>query len=439
MKKIYKEYLHFIKENPELCKKAAKELMSYLRSSSVSYHGRCVYTLLIPKIFTKTDIERFEHITKVTYGIFEKIINAFLQEPQYRNCFPFSGELKELILTERGYPSPLPIARFDIFYNEDNGDFKFCEINTDGTSAMNEDYVLNQAYALNPAHESITKEHRLQAWELYDSWVSEFADIYASYDNKVEHPYIAIADFLATGSVTEFEEFKCRFEKAGYECEVCEISQMSYDGKRLYSPKGRAVDVVYRRAVTSDVIRRIDEVRPFVNAVKDGNVCIIGAFCTQIIHNKWLFKTLHEEATLALLTEEEQAFVKKHVPYTNLLTAEACKAHDLIADKDRWLIKPLDSYASRGVFAGCGCTPDEWEAHINAAFGNDYIFQEYCPPYLTKNVSYLNDNDRISDYSNMSGLFVYNGKFKGVYSRLSTGEIISSQYNERAVPSFMLL
>ena len=63
------------------------------------------------------------------------------------------------------------------------------------------------------------------------------------------------------------------------------------------------------------------------------NVCIIGAFCTQIIHNKWLFKALHEEPTQSLLTEEERDFVKKHVPYTNILSGDYCDIKSVIAEK----------------------------------------------------------------------------------------------------------
>ena len=436
MKKIYEEYTDYIENNFNECETAAHDIMNNLRHSSVAYHGRCVYTLLIPKIFTAKDVDRFNYIVDTTYGIFKKVILEYLANPEYRKTFPFSGELEELILTERGYDFPLPIARFDIFYNEETGDFKFCEINTDGTSAMNEDYVLSGVYGKNPAHACAVQKHNLKSWELFDSWVKRFFEIYSTYKNKVENPHVAIVDFLATGSITEFEEFQRRFEKAGHKCEVCDITSLIYDGKHLYSPKGKVIDVIYRRAVTSDVIKRIDEVRPFINAVKDGNVCIIGAFCTQIIHNKWLFKALHEEATAALLTDEEREFVKKHVPYTNILSGHTCDIKSIIDEKDKWLIKPLDSYASKGVYAGIDCSPEEWEEHIRHCEDNGYIYQEYCPPYRTKNISFADGTNEIRDYTNMSGLFVYGGKFSGVYSRLSTGGIISSQYNERAVPSY---
>ena len=44
----------------------------------------------------------------------------------------------------------------------------------------------------------------------------------------------------------------------------------------------------------------------------------------------------------------------------------------------------------------------------------------------------------VADYSNLTGMFVYNGKFKGIYSRISQSEIISTQYSEMALPTVVV-
>lgn len=438
MKQIYEEYLKYINDNYDSTKRAAQNEMAYLRTSPVAYHGRCVYTLQIPKIFTETDIKRFNDITATAYGIFTKVINEYIANSDFRRLFPFSKELEELILIPSGYTCPLPIARFDIFYNEDNGDFKFCEINTDGTSAMLEDYILNTVSYMNPAHEFVSKCHTFSSWELFDSWVKTFSDIYAQYKYKKDNTYVAIVDFLEGGSITEFDEFQKRFQKAGYECEICEITELTYTNNKLISPSGHVIDVIYRRAVTSDIMKHLNDVKPFIDAVKNQSVCIIGAFRTQIIHNKWIFKLLHDENVLALMTDCEKDFIKAHIPFTGLLADGHCDIDELISSKDKWIVKPLDSYASKGVYAGCDFSASEWSDILKASINNDYIYQEYCPPYRTKNICFVDNDPVIKDYTNMSGLFVYDGKFSGVYSRLSDGGIISSQYNERSVPSLKL-
>ncbi|MCF0121794.1 MAG: glutathionylspermidine synthase family protein [Lachnospiraceae bacterium] len=438
MESIRKQYQQIIEENFEENYQAALKIKDYLEHSSVAYHGRCVRTLQIPKIFTPEVAEKYKKIVTVTYAILKKVIREYLKNPEYRKLFPFSRELENLILLPRGYNSLLPIARFDIFFNEKNHSFKFCEINTDGTSAMNEDYVLNQALKLNPAHQKMKQRYTFSSYELYDSWVQTFLNIYDTYKRKVDHPHVAIVDFLENASITEFEEFQRRFEKAGVCCEICEITEMDYRNHVLYSPSGCPVDAVYRRAVTTDICAAFDYIQPFLTAVQEQAVCLIGSFCTQIIHNKLLFKLLREEPTLSLLDSLERDFVKKHIPYTNLLDEQHCSKKEILRTKDRWLIKPLDSYASRGVYAGCDDTPEQWRQHVEASFNHSYIYQEYCHPYQTKNICLVEEPKCFKEYTNMSGLFVYDGKFSGIYSRLSDGGIISSQYNEKAVASLLL-
>ena len=342
------------------------------------------------------------------------------------------------ILVPNLYDSLLPVARFDIFFNEETWDFKFCEINTDGTSAMNEDYVLNQALALNDAHQEMLKKYAFSTFELYDSLVESFMKLYDTYEKKVENPYIVITDFMDHCCVNEFKEFAARFQKAGYETEICNIRDMTYRDGVLYSAAGHPIDLIYRRAVTCDIMAHYDEIQPFIQAVKDQNVCVMGSICTQIPHNKWLFKMLRDNATMKLLTEEEQKFVTDHIPYTNLMDDRFCRMDEILDEKDRWIIKPLDSYASRGVYAGIDYSDDDWEDIIHRHWNKNYIYQEYYHPYRTDNICFRDAHPEFHPYTNMSGLYVYNGEFAGIYSRLSTGGIISSQYNERAVATLVL-
>ena len=439
MESIRKEYQTIIEANLEENRAAAWKTREYLLHSSVAYHGRCVRTLQIPKVFTPAALEDFRQIVRITYGIFQKVIREYLDNPAYRRLFPFSRELEELILVPSLYDSLLPIARFDIFYNEETGDFKFCEINTDGTSAMNEDYVLNRALDLNPAHQSMKRQHAFGTFELYDSWVRTFLSIYDTYEKKKEHPHVVIADFLENASITEFEEFQRRFEKAGVSCEIAEITELTFRDRHLISPTGRVIDAVYRRAVTSDVMAHAREVQPFLQAVKEQAVCLIGAFQTQIIHNKWLFKLLHEEPTLSLLTPSERDFVKAHVPRTNLLTRDLADPEQLVREK-----KPLAHQAP-----GFLCFPGRLgrlrlrpRRNGGSIWRNPWtgitFTRNTALPLPRKTSASSKSPAEFKPYTNMSGLFVYNGQFAGVYSRLSDGGIISSQYNEKAVPTLFL-
>lgn len=109
-------------------------------------------------------------------------------------------------------------------------------------------------------------------------------------------------------------------------------------------------------------MRNYDKVLPFIKAAEDNNVCLIGDFKTQVIHNKIVFKVLHDKQTSAFLTEEERQYIKEHIPYTVSLTKDTVEKYNVLHTKEKWVIKPEDWYASKGVYAGVEGMDDEaWE------------------------------------------------------------------------------
>ena len=433
-------YCESITKEKTLHAVSALEEIAYMNSSTAKYHGRCVSTLYIPKIFTEEDIANFKQLIKVLYGIFDKVIAQYIKDSVYRSLFAFPKELEDFILRTPQYRSNIPIARIDIFYNEETKDFKFCEFNTDGSSAMNEDRELNHALKLTLGYQKLAQSYQIQTLELFDSWVETSLRIYQETNDAKEHPYVAIVDFMESATNNEFEIFADCYRSHGAECEICEIRELKFQNGKLYGKGGRPIDMIYRRAVTSDVIKYYEEVADFIAAVKARAVCLIGDFTTQIAHNKVLYQILHHPMTQEFLSEEERAYVKAHVPYTALMTADYLPYDKMIANKDNYIIKPLDSYGSKGVFAGVEFeNTDEWKKMVDTHRKEGYLVQEFCMPYQTKNIDFSKgaDTDFI-DVSNLTGLFVYDGEFQGIYSRVSRGKIISTQYSEIALPSIIV-
>ncbi|MCH5210978.1 MAG: hypothetical protein J1F01_08465 [Oscillospiraceae bacterium] len=440
MQKALEYYKLLVDGNFQESLENAARLQEYIKKYTARYHGYYVHTLYIPKMFTEEMLTYFNEIASVVYGILEKVIHEYQTNAEYRALFGFDKRLENLILRPNHYECALPIARVDIFFNEDDFSFKFCEFNTDGSSAMNEDKELNEAIKLTSTYKKFTEKYNVRTFELFNSWVKTFADIYKTYDRAVENPYIVITDFFNGDISREFTAFKKAFENNGFECEICEITDLKYDGSSLISPLGRKVDAVYRRAVTCDIMRNYNKVLPFIQAVENNDVCLIGDFKTQVVHNKVVFKVLHDEMTFAFLTDKEAEFVKEHIPYTAHLTAEEIEKHDVLNTKNKWVIKPEDSYASKGVYAGVeGMTDEEWKEKVMENTDNHYLLQEYCEPYATLNIDITHDkNAEYKKYSNITGMYLYGGKLAGLYSRIAKNSIISTQYSEMSLPTIIV-
>lgn len=433
--KIEDEYRTYIEQHMVESKMSALEINNAIIDSELNAGGNnYTHTLHIPKFFTQEDKKIFQEIVSVTYAIFEKVIQAYRKDEKVRALFPFSQTLEDLILCQPRYKEAIPICRIDIFYNEETKDFHFCEFNTDGTAAMNENERLNQIFSM---HNILQKDKRhYEFMELVQAWAKAFLSI-AKEDPKVpDKPMIAIVDFLNHAYLNELYVFQEVFKAYGCTCEVLDIHDLVYENHRLLSKHTkRPIDMIYRRAVTSDIMEDYANCQAFIQAVQEDTVCLVGAFQTQIVHHKEIMKVLFHPYLQKYFTEAQKTFIAKHCPATYEL--DDSLPIDL-KDKDQWIIKPKDSYGAKGVWAGVDLDQKQWEKVVADFKNKDYIVQSYISPYKTWNID-LARSDHFQRFTNMTGLYTFNGQFAGVYSRLSDSGIISSQYNERTIPTLFVV
>lgn len=438
--KFQQEYKSIVVSDMDRAKEDAKKMRSVLENSTAHYHGYTVHTLYIPKMYTTSDLDIFQSIANTTYKILDKIIAEYIKNPEYRKLFGFDKRLEDLILRSVPYECRLPISRIDIFYDPETQDFKFCEFNTDGSSGMNEDRELINVFKTSEAFNKFSKTHKMTGFELFGSWVDEFLKIYNSTPNAKKQPYIAIVDFMSSASNEEFDEFCRVFERSDCKCEICDIYKLKYENGSLISPTGHKIDAVYRRAVTCDIMSNYEQVRPLIDAAINNDIILIGDFRTQVVHNKLIFKIMRDDMTKAFLTDAENEFVEKHIPKTYILTHDLIHKLNVIEDRTKWIVKPMDSYASKGVLAGIEAkTAEDWLSFVAKNMDTDYLLQEYITPYETENIDLLWDKDcDFRMFANITGMFVYSGKLCGLYSRIAKSGVISTQYSEMTLPTFIV-
>ncbi len=441
------QYHQIIRGKEDLHAPEDRAIKEYLNQSTAKYHNRVVGTLYVPKLFTHRQTRQFDRLIRELYGIFDKVIAHYIADADYRALFGFSQELEELILQQPLYTRNIPMSRIDLFLNEQTGAFKFCEFNTDGASAMNEDRELNRAFAQSLAYKEYEKTHDCRTFELFDSWVEEALQIYREYAQDAQVlPRVAIVDFLENATINEFYIFKEAFERLGCAVTVCDMRDLRFDGKQCYTDEFGAIDLVYRRAVTSDILSHMEESQEFLRAFRSGALCVLGDFRTQIVHNKILYKILHMKQTMCFLSASERAFVRAHIPLTMSLNELFDGKHEALREKvlnhkDGWIIKPEDSYGSKGVHAGVELeTTEQWQQAVREAKDLPYVLQEFCTPYRLDNIVFRPEGEgwHWTDTSNLTGLFVYNGQFHGIYSRISYEQVISTQYNEMSLPTMIV-
>lgn len=431
--KVNSDYIDLIMSNPKKYYEDYNEAFEKVSNSTAIYKGKPIPFLAHPMFVTENELSQFQKISDMMLSITNKLTKTYLEDSKFRKLFGFSELLEELILVDNGYDINVPIGRFDIFF-KDYDNFKFCELNTDGSSAMNEDNQLAQILLETQALKDFGNQYKLNYFELFFSWVDESIKIYNKYTMENKKPNVAIVDFIESATTFEFEEFKKAYEERGYNCIIVDPRNLKYKDGDLYHEDYK-IDLVYRRIVTFELIERSEEIKDFIQAYKDKAVCVIGSIRSQIVHNKIVFKILHDDYTLNLLSEEEQDFVKKHVPLTKIFNGDKSVFNQVLNNKEKYIMKPFDLNASRGVYTGRDFSQEEWEEKLLESWSEDYLYQEYCDPYTRDFVVYEDGEAVVKEFKQIIGLFLYNEKLAGLYTRIGENNIISGLTEYYTLPN----
>ena len=414
--------------DPALLRSECAAFLHALNEGGVRAGGEPVRGLFLPKLFSERDEQILKKAGETFASIGEKAIRFYWQSEKFRSLFAFPTPLEDAVRVVPPYEVLLPMLRADIFYDEETGGFLLCELNTDGTSGMIEDAELLRAFSATKTAGTLREMGELAGYELFDSLAKTYLEIWDSAaipPRNGSRPLCVIADFLeCASSLDEFERYRESFERSGADAAVADVRELAFDGESLRLPDGRAVDLIYRRAVTSDIISRPEESRDLLLAHRAGAVCLMGGICTQIVHDKAYIPAVLDGIAKEFLTGEERDFLAEHVPFTAVLGPDVIRSRNVLNTRDNWVLKPRSSYGSRGVFIGRETAAGEWETCLETLAGGDYLLQEFVEPYRTRNLD--PESGKTALFGNTTGIYHYGKKYAGIYSRASEHTVIST-------------
>ncbi|MGM0471202.1 MAG: circularly permuted type 2 ATP-grasp protein [Bacillota bacterium] len=435
---VRNEYQKLLLNHPERYSKDLDAIYQRLDQEEIYYQGEVIPIAYQPLFFGREELAELKKVTVKLSSILTKVIEHYLHNPQFRSYFNFAPQLEELILADPGYSNPVPMARFDIFYY-DRGDYKFCELNTDGSSGMVKSNTLEELFTQAQAINDLAKQESYQFTycELLDSWIDTMLDNYNEFAPEDDDPTVAIIDFDNLGMVSEFKYFKNLLEVRGYQVVIVDPRELEYRAGKLYYQE-LVIDLIYRRAVTTDIMDHYFEVQDLLEAYCDQAVCIVGSFRSQIIHNKIIFALLHNKEQTDFLNDEERKFIKQYIPWTALVKGKQEELEYIKANQDTLVLKPLDAYGAQGVYIGCDLPQDKWQSAIEEVGEDRYLVQEFCPLPQIKVPRFSKSDLDFQLFNYTQGLFMYNLEFAGLYTRADKEHIIASSTGCLTLPNLIV-
>jgi uncharacterized circularly permuted ATP-grasp superfamily protein len=233
---------------------------------------------------------------------------------------------------------------------------------------------------------------------------------------------------------------------------VADPRELEFDGKRL-AAKGKKIDLLYRRVLISDIVRRPSECEALVKAYTAGAVCVANNFRCKIPHVKAFFAVLTDGQNARLFSEEERDLIHRHVPWTRVVDdvkteydGEAVELLKHIREHQKELVmKPSDEYGGKGVTLGWEVDKKHWERATEEALPGGkqakesgcWIVQERIPmrrgvfPYIGKH-NKVEFKNMLVDFAP----YLFRGRVAGFLTRLSTTSLANVTSGGGQIPSF---
>jgi len=431
-KQLLDEILSKSLEDPDFYNKNKDSYLSCLEKSSAKINGTAIKSFFHPYTLLNSDFMWIKEKTETLWSILEKTAGLLLTEKEVRDFFDFPAELIELLQVNPKYSINIPITRFDAFYNRDDFLY-FCEFNTDGTSGMNETNTMEECFLSTEMGRHLANKYALNQCELRKSLLDILLENYNSFGGS-NKPTIAIVDFMDKATIAEFEALRDVFVEEGYDTVIWDIRNLSYKNNKLWCD-GKSIDLVYRRAVTSDILARYDEVQEFINAYRNNAFCLVGSFRSEAAHSKLVFTFLTSETAEKFFSNKEIEFLRTHLPKTKkLISKENIPNTELFSQREKYLIKPHNSYGAQGLYMGKDCSLTEWQSVLEENMDKNYIIQEVIKVPEEEFVTSQGITEKLK--VNLSP-YLFNGKLKGFYTRVSTIDVITTSRGGALLPTFV--
>ena len=432
---------------PGSAREAQRTLEAMVRRERLEYAGEPHDVGIGPLALETEDEAYLRWVTERLLGTAEKVVDLYRRDREIRAYFGFPPHLEEQALTEPGYRPFVPIGRFDSYWNGKR--VRFLELNTNGTAAIVLADRIGSLFFTLDRLGAIAVRHRARALPLVRPLVDTLLDCWrqaAEARGLGERPAsVAIVDWDGLATAQELAQLADALRAEGLPVDVVDPRELTYDGRRLVA-RGRAIDLVYRRLTTVDVVRHPDVLRPLLDASKAGRVVVVGSFPADVAHSKRLFAVLTHERWRRHFTMEERALIDAHVPWTRIfrpgLTLHGGRLRDLrdlaLAERERFVLKPAEGAEGRDVVLGIQASPDEWEREVARRYGGYDVIQEHVEAPTCTFVVPEGDGVRAVAQRLHLGEYVFGGALAGFLARVSTELVLSASSDDRVVPCLVL-
>lgn len=419
-----------LRGDPERFLQAESLLRERLVASEVAFGGQPLPVTVKPHFVERVHHEAWVRATQRLFSALEVLGQKVFTEPDLFARLGLSDEARALMDIDPGYSRLAVIARPDMIWSGER--VSTYEVNTDSPAMMTFTDYLDEALRSIFPTAPLLDAFEFGKDERTDVLLSGLLRCFREWGGVDSHPSIAIVDWSTEKTNAEQRATARRFSEKGHVAVLADPRELRLVGGRLMA-HDVPIDIVYRRVLFGDFLRRKDELRDLMRAYRRGSVCMVNPLSSYALGNKMVLAlSRNPEMRRALGPTHVRALDDCLLPTSTLADADRSALLDSPAD---FVLKCAFGHGGRDVLIGAELDPDDWLQALNTPVPEQWVVQRYAEPPCY-GIPELREG-RLSiepRYANWNP-FVFDGNFAGAMTRVSANLVVSITAKGALLPS----
>lgn len=366
----------------------AYSLQDRMKAQQLAIGGRPASPTLRPHFITR---RQYTNLVKAAESLFTsigRVESMALASPALLSRMELLPAEKMLAAVDPGYSFFTVTSLLDTHLH--NGTVRFARYNPDTPAGLAYGDAVSDLFYDAPPVKEFRKKYPLAKLPGMKHLLHALLKAYKDWGGKTKKPHIAILEFRQPFQMSETGEnalIRDFFRREGLECQIVCPEQLEYRNDALKCGDF-AIDLIYRRIKVQEFLVRYDLSHPLLRAYREGKVCVVNNFRSEVAQKKAIFDLLTDENITSSFPASEKRVIRDFVPWTRVVQTAKTTFQDQKVDLPEFILKnrqtlvlrPNDDSTEHHAFRGSETDDAGWEKALKTAMRNPYVVQEVVEP-----------------------------------------------------------
>lgn len=378
-------FYHDSLQDVALAEAADAHLRQRLKDEGLYFGDRPLCVVLRPHFYFEEDWRIMQHGLEALLSAFARAHAVCVAEADARAQLHLEAYEEQLFGLDADGPVPWSSSRLDTFYVVEDHSLKVVEYNAETPAGLGYSDVLDTVFQELEPFKRFRSRYEVRSLLTQPGLHTAILKAYSEWGGRAQ-PQMAILDWHDVPTISEHVIQREFFERHGLPTVLADPHDLAYRDGHLWKGDFR-IDIVYKRALYSELVQRIGITSDLMRAVQDRAVFITNSPSCKLLFKKASLAFLSDERNAHYYDAEQRQAIRDYIPWTRVVTERKTFYNgneidliDFVAEnRERLVLKPNDDFGGHGVVLGWECDDTGWQEALKRALNAPHVVQERVP------------------------------------------------------------